>query len=66
MSRTYISKRLLALFHYSRTCSRYRRRSSGAAVGAPETEATEIMTNAKEFIAVVEQWIAKNHPSLTV
>ena len=31
---------------------------------ATETEATEIVTKAKEFIAVLEQWIAKNHPAL--
>ncbi len=31
---------------------------------ATETEATEILTTAKEFAEVVEQWIAKNHPSL--
>ena len=31
---------------------------------ATETEATEILTKAKEFADVVEQWIAKNHPSL--
>jgi uncharacterized protein (UPF0332 family) len=31
---------------------------------ATETEATENMTKAKEFVAVVEQWIAKSHPSL--
>jgi len=31
---------------------------------ATETEATEIISKAKEFIEVIEQWIAKNHPSL--
>jgi uncharacterized protein (UPF0332 family) len=31
---------------------------------ATETEAKEILTKAKEFAAVVERWIAKNHPSL--
>ena len=31
---------------------------------ATETEATEILTKAKEFADVVEQWIAKVHPSL--
>ena len=31
---------------------------------ATETESTEILTKAKEFADVVEQWIAKNHPSL--
>ena len=31
---------------------------------ATETEATEIVTRAKEFIAVLEQWIVKNHPAL--
>jgi uncharacterized protein (UPF0332 family) len=31
---------------------------------ATETEATEIITKAKEFFKVVEQWIAKNHPLL--
>ena len=31
---------------------------------ATETEATEIMTKARGFVALVEQWIAKNHPSL--
>ena len=31
---------------------------------ATETEATEILTKAKEFAEVVEQWIAKNHSSL--
>jgi uncharacterized protein (UPF0332 family) len=31
---------------------------------ATETEATEIVTKANEFIAVLEQWIAKNHPVL--
>ena len=33
---------------------------------ATETEATEIMTKAKEFVAMIEQWIAKAHPSLKV
>ena len=31
---------------------------------ATETEAIEIVTKAKEFMNVIEQWIAKNHPSL--
>ena len=31
---------------------------------ATETEAMEILTKAKEFASVVEQWIAKNHQSL--
>lgn len=31
---------------------------------ATETEAMEIVTKAEEFIAVLEQWIAKTHPSL--
>ena len=31
---------------------------------ATETEAKEIVTKAKEFVEVIEQWIAKNHPSL--
>jgi uncharacterized protein (UPF0332 family) len=31
---------------------------------ATETEATEIVANATEFIAVLERWIAKNHPAL--
>jgi uncharacterized protein (UPF0332 family) len=31
---------------------------------ATETEATEILTKAKEFADVVEQWITKNHPPL--
>ena len=30
---------------------------------ATETEAAEIVTKAKEFLVMVEQWIAKNHPS---
>lgn len=29
---------------------------------ATETEAKEILTKTKEFVGVVEQWIAKNHP----
>jgi hypothetical protein len=33
---------------------------------ATETEAKEILAKAKEFAGVVEQWIAKNHPSLKV
>jgi uncharacterized protein (UPF0332 family) len=33
---------------------------------ATETEATEILAKAQEFIKVVEQWIAKAHPSLKV
>jgi uncharacterized protein (UPF0332 family) len=33
---------------------------------ATETEATEILTKAKEFAGMVEQWIAKNHSSLKV
>jgi hypothetical protein len=33
---------------------------------ATETEAKEIVTKAKEFAHIVEQWIAKNHPSLKV
>ena len=33
---------------------------------ATETEAKEIVTKAKEFSEVVEQWIAKNHPSVKV
>jgi uncharacterized protein (UPF0332 family) len=31
---------------------------------ATETEAKEIVTTAKEFVQVVEQWIAKNRPSV--
>ncbi len=31
---------------------------------ATDTEATEIMTKAKEFVGLVEQWIADNYPSL--
>ena len=31
---------------------------------ATETEAQEIVVKAKEFVAMVEQWIAKVHPSL--
>ena len=31
---------------------------------ATETEATEIMARTREFVAVVEQWIARNHASL--
>jgi len=31
---------------------------------ATETEAKVIVRKAKEFGSVVEQWIAKNHPSL--
>jgi len=31
---------------------------------ATETEAKEIMAKAKEFVGMVEQWIAKSHPSL--
>jgi hypothetical protein len=30
----------------------------------PETEAKEIVTKAKEFVNMLEQWITKNHPSL--
>ena len=31
---------------------------------ATETEATEILTKAKEFTGIVEQWIARTHSSL--
>jgi uncharacterized protein (UPF0332 family) len=31
---------------------------------ATDTEAQEIVTKAKEFAGMVEQWIARNHPSL--
>ena len=31
-----------------------------------KTEAKEIVTKTKEFVEVIEQWIAKNHPSLKV
>jgi hypothetical protein len=31
---------------------------------ATETEAIEIVAKSKEFAAMVEQWIAKNHPAL--
>lgn len=31
---------------------------------ATETEVREILTKAKEFANVVEQWITKNHPAL--
>lgn len=31
---------------------------------ATETEAQEIVKKAKEFLRMVEQWIAENHPSL--
>jgi len=31
---------------------------------ATETEAQEILTKAKEFVDIVEQWIAKTHPAL--
>ncbi len=34
------------------------------ALVATETEAREILTKAKEFAEAVEQWIARNHPSL--
>ena len=30
----------------------------------PKTEVREILSKAKEFADVVEQWIGKNHPSL--
>jgi len=33
---------------------------------AAETDAKEIVTKTKEFVEVVEKWIAKNHPSLKV
>jgi uncharacterized protein (UPF0332 family) len=33
---------------------------------ATETEAKEILTKAKEFADMIEQWIAKNHPALKV
>jgi hypothetical protein len=33
---------------------------------ATETEAKEVVTKTREFVEVVEQWIAKNHPSLNV
>ncbi len=33
---------------------------------ATETEASEILTKAKEFADVVERWIAKVHPSLKI
>ena len=35
-----------------------------AAFVATETEAKEIMAKATQFVAVVEQWIAKNHSQL--
>ena len=31
---------------------------------AAETAPKEILTKVKKFVAVVEQWIAKTHPSL--
>jgi uncharacterized protein (UPF0332 family) len=31
---------------------------------ATETEAQEIVTKAKEFVEMVEQWIGKNHSAL--
>jgi hypothetical protein len=31
---------------------------------ATETEATETVTKAREFIVVLEQWIAKNQPAM--
>ena len=31
---------------------------------ATQTEAAEIVTKAQEFVETVEEWIAKNHPSL--
>jgi hypothetical protein len=31
---------------------------------ATETEAKEIVLKAKEFVDMVEQWVAKAHPSL--
>jgi uncharacterized protein (UPF0332 family) len=36
------------------------------ALVATETEATEILTKAKEFGDMVEQWIARVHPALKV
>ena len=33
---------------------------------ATETEALEIVAKAKEFVNVVERWIAQNHPALKV
>jgi hypothetical protein len=31
---------------------------------ATETESVEIVARAKEFVIVVERWIAQNHPAL--
>lgn len=31
---------------------------------ATDTEALEIVSKSKEFVGMVEQWIAKNHPPL--
>ena len=33
---------------------------------ASETEAAEIVTKAKEFVLLVEHWIATAHPSLKI
>jgi hypothetical protein len=68
---TWLSSRLAkAADPYSDYFDRCRRKRNvidyDDAFVASETEAKEIVTKAKEFADVVEQWIAKNHSSLKV
>jgi hypothetical protein len=53
------------LTEYFETCRRKRNQIDYAQSRvASETEATELVTNAKYFYGMVEAWIAKNHPKL--
>jgi len=53
---------------YSDYCDRCRRKRNvidyDDAFVATETEAVEIVAKAREFVDIVEQWVAKNHSSL--
>ena len=60
-----LGKSAQGLTEYFETCRRKRNQIDYAQSRvASETEATELVTNAKHFHALVEDWIAKNHPKL--
>lgn len=53
------------LADYFEACRRKRNRIDYSQSGvATETEAAEILERSSEFVDIVEEWIAKNHPRL--
>jgi len=60
-----LGKSAEGLTEYFETCRRKRNQIDYAQSRvASETEATELVTNAKHFYELIEAWIAKNHPKL--